>query len=194
MLEYATDLFERESVEALAGAARASAGGGGCGARSCDRAAGHSRARASGTRSCGSGTTPRVRSRPRPCRSCSPRRRRAPPTRSRWCSRTSASPMRSSMRAPTSWRIICAGWGSGLRSWWGLCVERSLEMVVGLLGILKAGGAYLPLDPEYPAERLHYMMKDAGARCVAHTQFPGRDLADPGRAIRLSARSRRHCG
>ena len=33
----------------------------------------------------------------------------------------------------------------------GLCVERSLEMVVGLLGILKAGGAYLPLDPAYPA-------------------------------------------
>ena len=32
----------------------------------------------------------------------------------------------------------------------GLCVERSIEMVVGLLGILKAGGAYLPLDPEYP--------------------------------------------
>jgi len=36
----------------------------------------------------------------------------------------------------------------------GLCVERSFEMVVGLLGILKAGGAYLPLDPDYPAERL----------------------------------------
>ena len=43
----------------------------------------------------------------------------------------------------------------------GLCVERSLEMVVGLLGILKAGGAYVPLDPEYPAERLAYMMADA---------------------------------
>ena len=43
----------------------------------------------------------------------------------------------------------------------GLCVERSLEMVVGLLGILKAGGAYLPLDPGYPAERLAYMLSDA---------------------------------
>jgi len=43
----------------------------------------------------------------------------------------------------------------------GLCVERSLEMVVGLLGILKAGGAYVPLDPEYPNERLNYMVKDA---------------------------------
>ncbi|WGV25108.1 non-ribosomal peptide synthetase [Halotia branconii] len=43
----------------------------------------------------------------------------------------------------------------------GLCVERSLEMVVGLLGILKAGGAYLPIDPEYPTERLSFMLKDA---------------------------------
>ncbi len=43
----------------------------------------------------------------------------------------------------------------------GLCVERSLEMVVGLLGILKAGGAYVPLDPEYPQERLGFMLEDA---------------------------------
>ena len=43
----------------------------------------------------------------------------------------------------------------------GLCVERSLEMVVALLGILKAGGAYLPLDPGYPTERLEYMLADA---------------------------------
>ncbi|HEX7242821.1 MAG TPA: amino acid adenylation domain-containing protein, partial [Longimicrobiaceae bacterium] len=44
-----------------------------------------------------------------------------------------------------------------------VCVERSLEMVVGLLGILKAGGAYVPLDPAYPAERLAYMLADSGA-------------------------------
>ena len=43
----------------------------------------------------------------------------------------------------------------------GLCVERSPEMVIGLLGILKAGGAYLPLDPSYPAERLSYMISDS---------------------------------
>ena len=43
----------------------------------------------------------------------------------------------------------------------GICVERSVEMVVGLLGILKAGGAYLPLDPAYPQERLSYMIEDA---------------------------------
>ncbi|MBD2812214.1 amino acid adenylation domain-containing protein [Xenorhabdus sp. Vera] len=42
-----------------------------------------------------------------------------------------------------------------------ICVERSLEMVVGLLGILKAGGAYVPLDPAYPVERLFYMLEDS---------------------------------
>ncbi|NHB98736.1 non-ribosomal peptide synthetase, partial [Photorhabdus stackebrandtii] len=42
-----------------------------------------------------------------------------------------------------------------------ICVERSLEMMVGLLAILKAGGAYVPLDPAYPAERLAYMLEDA---------------------------------
>ncbi|HEY9806262.1 MAG TPA: AMP-binding protein, partial [Candidatus Obscuribacterales bacterium] len=43
----------------------------------------------------------------------------------------------------------------------GICFERSLEMVVGILGIMKAGGAYVPLDPGYPPERLNYMVKDA---------------------------------
>ena len=41
----------------------------------------------------------------------------------------------------------------------GICVERSLEMVVALLGILKAGGAYVPLDPDYPSERLAFMLE-----------------------------------
>jgi len=43
----------------------------------------------------------------------------------------------------------------------GICFERSLEMVVGLLGILKAGGAYIPLDPSYPQERIVYMLSDS---------------------------------
>lgn len=43
----------------------------------------------------------------------------------------------------------------------GICVDRSIEMVVGLLGILKAGGAYLPLEPSYPQERLTFMLSDA---------------------------------
>jgi amino acid adenylation domain-containing protein len=48
----------------------------------------------------------------------------------------------------------------------GLCVERSLEMIVGLLGIMKAGGAYVPLDPAYPRERLRFMLEDAGGRVL----------------------------
>ncbi len=43
----------------------------------------------------------------------------------------------------------------------GICMERSVEMIVGLLGILKAGGAYVPLDPSYPQERLNFMLEDA---------------------------------
>ncbi|BDI19626.1 hypothetical protein ANSO36C_54280 [Nostoc cf. commune SO-36] len=42
----------------------------------------------------------------------------------------------------------------------GICLERSLEMIVGLLGILKAGGAYVPLDPAYPSERLAFILED----------------------------------
>ncbi len=45
----------------------------------------------------------------------------------------------------------------------GICMERSLELLIGLLGILKTGGAYLPLDPGYPRERLRYMLRDSGA-------------------------------
>jgi amino acid adenylation domain-containing protein len=44
-----------------------------------------------------------------------------------------------------------------------ICIERSLEMVVGLLAILKAGGAYVPLDPDYPVERLAFMLRDSGS-------------------------------
>jgi amino acid adenylation domain-containing protein len=48
----------------------------------------------------------------------------------------------------------------------GICVERSLEMIIGLLGILKAGGAYLPLDPSLPQERLNFMLEDAQVSVV----------------------------
>jgi len=43
----------------------------------------------------------------------------------------------------------------------GICMERSLEMMVGLLGVLKAGGAYVPIDPSYPPERIAYMIEDS---------------------------------
>jgi amino acid adenylation domain-containing protein/non-ribosomal peptide synthase protein (TIGR01720 family) len=58
-----------------------------------------------------------------------------------------------------------------------ILIERSLEMVVGLLGILKAGGAYVPLDTEYPVERLALMLQDSGAHVVL-TQERFRSVLD----------------
>jgi amino acid adenylation domain-containing protein len=57
----------------------------------------------------------------------------------------------------------------------GICVERSIEMIVGLLGILKAGGAYVPLDPAYPQARLAFMLEDAQVS-VLLTQQPWLDI------------------
>ncbi|MEB3279245.1 MAG: amino acid adenylation domain-containing protein [Lyngbya sp.] len=48
----------------------------------------------------------------------------------------------------------------------GICVERSPEMIVGILAILKAGGAYVPLDPDYPQERLSFMLEDTGVKVL----------------------------
>ena len=59
-----------------------------------------------------------------------------------------------------AWKLRELGVGPQVRV--GLALERSLDMVVGLLAILKAGGAYVPLDPEYPLERLQYMIEDSG--------------------------------
>ncbi len=66
----------------------------------------------------------------------------------------------------------------------GLCVERSVEMVVGILGILKAGGAYVPLDPGYPQERLEYMIGDS-APAVVLTQQSVEDRLPPMQSPRL---------
>nr|WP_243147381.1 non-ribosomal peptide synthetase [Scytonema sp. UIC 10036] len=74
----------------------------------------------------------------------------------------------------------------------GICVERSLEMVVGLLGILKAGGAYVPFDPEYPQERLAYMLADSQVSVLLTQAIPRsqaqppspRSQAEPGNAFK----------
>ena len=50
--------------------------------------------------------------------------------------------------------------GVGQETLVGISLNRSLELIVGILGILKAGGAYVPLDPEYPEERLQFMLED----------------------------------
>lgn len=64
------------------------------------------------------------------------------------------------------------GLGVGPEVMVGLCVERSLDLIVGLLGILKAGGVYVPLDPAYPPDRLAFMLADAApAVLVTHRQY-----------------------
>jgi amino acid adenylation domain-containing protein len=62
-------------------------------------------------------------------------------------------------------RLRALGVGPEVRV--GLCVERSLDMLVGVLGILKAGGAYVPLDPAYPPERLAWILEDALRGCAS---------------------------
>ena len=57
--------------------------------------------------------------------------------------------------------------GVGPETLVGVCVDRSLTMLVALLAILKAGGAYVPLGPDFPSERLRFMLQDSGARLVS---------------------------
>ena len=77
----------------------------------------------------------------------------------------------------------------------GLCLERSLrQMLIALLGILKAGGAYLPLDPDYPPERLAFMLADARAPLLVTQRRAARSTAAaPAPACSASTRDgRRH--
>jgi nonribosomal peptide synthetase DhbF len=70
----------------------------------------------------------------------------------------------------------------------GLYIERSLAMVVALLGILKAGGAYLPLDPEYPPDRLAFMLADAQVPVLLTVEGLAQSLPSHGaRVVRLDA-------
>ena len=83
------------------------------------------------------------------------------------------------------------GLGVGPETMVGLCVERSPEMVIGLLGILKAGGAYLPLDPNYPRERLAFMLADAGCPVLVTQQALLERLPEDGAASRQVGAARR---
>ncbi|EHS59970.1 non-ribosomal peptide synthase/polyketide synthase [Paenibacillus sp. Aloe-11] len=56
--------------------------------------------------------------------------------------------------------------GVGADTLVGIMADRSLEMIVGIMAILKAGGAYVPIDPDYPEERIHYMLKDSGVQLL----------------------------
>ncbi|HEU4508036.1 MAG TPA: amino acid adenylation domain-containing protein, partial [Pyrinomonadaceae bacterium] len=78
--------------------------------------------------------------------------------------------------------------GVGPETLVGICVERSVQMMVGLLGILKAGGAYVPLDPSYPRERLAYMLADARLPVLVTQTQLGESLPEHGaRTVCLDA-------
>lgn len=71
--------------------------------------------------------------------------------------------------------------GVGPETLVGVCVERSLDMLVSLLGVLKAGGAYVPLDPSYPPDRLAYILEDSRSKVLLthkclDLEFPNQDL------------------
>ena len=93
-----------------------------------------------------------------------------------------AGPPRQPARAPP------ARLGVGPETRVGLCLERSRGMVVGMLGILKAGGAYVPLDPAYPAERLAFMLEDAGVPVLVSQDGARGRAARPGRQLVLPRR------
>jgi amino acid adenylation domain-containing protein len=73
------------------------------------------------------------------------------------------------------------GVGPGMRV--GVCLDRSPELIVGVLAILKAGGAYVPLDPSLPRERLAFMLEDAAVRVLITRQGPGTRLTGLGRQV-----------
>ncbi len=78
--------------------------------------------------------------------------------------------------------------GVGPHTLVGLYVERSLEMVVGLLGILKAGGAYVPLDPSFPVNRLAYMVSDSGMDVlITHRNLEKNLPVQPASVVRLDS-------
>jgi surfactin family lipopeptide synthetase A len=68
-----------------------------------------------------------------------------------------------------------------------ICVERSLEMIIGILGILKAGAAYLPIDPEYPQERIEFILKDADCVLLLTQDYLLRQLSTISKSVKKIA-------
>ncbi|MBX3611478.1 MAG: amino acid adenylation domain-containing protein [Hydrogenophaga sp.] len=79
-------------------------------------------------------------------------------------------------------QLRALGVTSGVRV--GVCVERSLDMLVALIAVQKAGGAYVPLDPGFPADRLAYMLEDSGAPVLISTG-EALDMVDPPPGVQL---------
>ena len=169
----------------------------GCGGgrRPCARPACRSWARPSATPSCGAGTTPRMRRRTgMPAHGAAPGDGEAGAADAATVTAALTLPAlfaAQAARTPDAVAVVfedralsyaaldahanrlahhLQSLGVGPETMVGLCVERSPEMVIGLLGILKAGGAYLPLDPNYPRERLAFMLADAGCPVLVTQQ------------------------
>jgi hypothetical protein len=82
-----------------------------------------------------------------------------------------------------AWKLIAEGIGP--EDIVAICLERSFEMIVAILATLKAGAAYLPLDPDYPAERLSFLLEDARAKCILTTSVSAHESSS--RASHVSA-------
>ncbi len=76
-------------------------------------------------------------------------------------------------------------YGVGENALIGLCLERSFEMIIGILGILKAGGAYLPIDPSYPADRIRFMLEDGAVETLLVKGLLPREVAFRGATLDL---------
>ena len=120
---------------------------------------------------CTSGTTPRSEyPRTSVCMSCSKSRWRRRRKRWRWCSKMQQLSYGELNRRANQLAHYLRELGVKPDERVAICVERSLEMIVGLLGVLKAGGAYVPLDPAYPVERLRFMLEDSAAGGAADAE------------------------
>jgi amino acid adenylation domain-containing protein len=85
-----------------------------------------------------------------------------------------------------AWHLVSLGVGADVRV--GICLERSADQVIALLAVLKAGGAYIPLDPDYPRDRLQFMVEDAAAPVLlSRSSLRGLVAGSPARIVEIDA-------
>ncbi len=110
---------------------------------------------------------------------------RTPNAEAVWCEKSGISYKELNQRAnQLAWRL--RGLGVSRETPVGLFLKRSLEMVVGILGVLKAGAAYVPLDPDYPPERLSYMLESTEIAVLLTQEFLREQVRDfPGPVLEL---------